>query len=236
MLRKLEFLTADNAQRRAQDNTQVEPERACFKIMQVHAQADEHFLHGVGVAVVERRLRRQPGAHQVNKLILGRNGHYLVDVILALRSRTYERHVALKHVPQLWQLVKMVLAQEALRNGRAGAAVARSEAGRRFNAAHRTELVYRKRPSAVTYAFLGEYHRPVLLPLQHNINDKEQRRQHDQAYKGRRKVEGPLNGPLRGAHGVAPAHGKVCFFAVYGVHFYLFFLIYNPKIRKLLQR
>ena len=109
---KSEFPTFHNRQHRSPDNLHVAPERARCQILQIHVQTREHLLHGVGIAVVERSLRRQPRAYLVELGVIGVMLHNLVDENLSFRAVADERHIATEYVPELWELVQMIVAEE----------------------------------------------------------------------------------------------------------------------------
>ena len=67
-----------------------------FQIEQVVTQAAEHLIDRVRIAIVERGVR-------------GHTRTDLVDIELALRTRTDKSHIADKYIPQLGQLVQMML-------------------------------------------------------------------------------------------------------------------------------
>lgn len=88
-----------------------------LKVVDVHFESAEHLCHGVGISVVECRLRCESGAHLVDDRIAVGVLHYLVDEVLTFRAGAYERHIAFENIPQLWQFVEMVVAQESLKTG-----------------------------------------------------------------------------------------------------------------------
>ena len=81
------------------------------EIVEVEVKASQHLLHGVGISVVDGSPRGQPRPHEVDVLIVRVVGHDLADVTFALRTRPHERHVTHEDVPQLWQLVQVMVAQ-----------------------------------------------------------------------------------------------------------------------------
>ena len=56
--RKLKFLTARNLKERAGQNARVHPPRAVLQIVQVEFQAFKHLFDAVGIAIIQRCIRR----------------------------------------------------------------------------------------------------------------------------------------------------------------------------------
>lgn len=81
-----------------------------LKVIEVVLQSLQHLLHRVGVAVVESGITCHAWAHLVELFVAVVVLHDPVNEILSLRTIADERHVADQNIPQLWQLVKMVIA------------------------------------------------------------------------------------------------------------------------------
>ena len=97
-----------------------------LKVEEVVVKAAQHLLHGVGIAIVKRGIACHARSYLIEKGVTRVVHHYLVNVILALGSIAYERHVAAEHVPQLWQLVKVVRTDEASHLSKARVVIATS--------------------------------------------------------------------------------------------------------------
>src|SRR3712207_5708329 len=83
-----------------------------LQIVKVELQSAQHLLHRVGIAIVERGVGSNAWPNLIEERVALVVLHNLVDVELAFGSWSDESHVATENVPQLWQLVKMVVAQE----------------------------------------------------------------------------------------------------------------------------
>ena len=83
-------------------------------------QTAQHLVHRVGIAVVECGFRSESGPHSEDILVVFVLSHNLVNEELTLRTRSDKRHITTEDIPQLWQLVEMMLAKEAFRRGGVG--------------------------------------------------------------------------------------------------------------------
>ena len=202
-----EFLPREYGEHGQEDDFRVEPQRAVVQVVQVHAQPFEHLLHRVRVAVVERGGREQAGTQLVEQRVGGVDVHDLVHEEPALGARADEAHLALEHVPQLRELVQMVLAQETPHAGQPP--VVRTAAQRRTAVGfrrgdHGTELVQREGLPMIAHTLLSENGLAAVLPLDGGVDDEEQRREDGHADDARHDVQHPL-GAAGGRGHDAPA-------------------------------
>ena len=107
-----EFLSEDNVDEGEEDNFDVEPPRSVFQIFQIHLQTLQHLFHGVGIAVVDGCHRRDARTNLVETFVSRIVLHNLVDIELSFRTWPNKRHVTNQHVPELWQFIKVMVAQE----------------------------------------------------------------------------------------------------------------------------
>lgn len=175
-----------------------------FQIIQVEVEPPQHLFHGVGIAIIERGIRGHAGPNLIEELIAGVALHNLVDVVLALRPGADERHVALQHIPQLGQLVEMMVAQEPADVRHALVLLVTKEHRAVFLGihAHGAELVNDERTPKAADAFLLEDGWPAVLALHENIAYQHQRREYHQAHTRREKVGEALDVPLHLVHSV----------------------------------
>ena len=101
----------------------VEQKRDVFDVEQVVAHTFEHLVDIGGIAVFDHSPRGDAGAHLVEDDVGGVARHDGVDEKLALGPWSDERHVAAKHVPELWELVEAVFTQEGAEGRDAAVAV-----------------------------------------------------------------------------------------------------------------
>ena len=98
------------------------------QVVEVEIEAGQHFLQGVGISVVEGRVARDPGTDLIEVPVSWIALHDTVYVELPLRAVSDEGHVPPEDVPELWKLVKVMLAQEFAHAGQARVVVAGVEA------------------------------------------------------------------------------------------------------------
>ena len=107
-----ELFSRYNLKERHPENLDVEAPRAVLQIKKVVAQAAEHLLDGVGIAVVEGGVRSDSRTDLVEVAITGIALHNLVDVELALGTWTDKGHLATEDVPELGKFVEVVFTKE----------------------------------------------------------------------------------------------------------------------------
>ena len=185
------FLSRNDADEGLKENLQIKKEGVVLEVVKVGFKAREHLLEGCGIAVVQGGVGRHARAHLVEVLVARINGHNLVDEVFALRSRAYKRHVAYENVPQLGQLVEVVVAKEASDTREAvfvlfDAELRRSLLGVDFHAA---EFIDEKRPSTFSDALLAVDGRAAVLALDGYVAKEHQRREYHEAEERYEPVE-----------------------------------------------
>lgn len=177
------FLSRNDADEGLKENLQIEKERPVLEVVKVGFKACEHLLEGCGVAVVQGGIGRHARAHLVEVLVAWVNGHNLIYKVFALRSRPYKCHVAYENIPQLGQLVEVVVAKKASDTREAvlilfDAELRLSLLGVDFHAA---KFIDEKRPSAFSNALLAVDGRAAVLALDSYVAEEHQRREHHEA-------------------------------------------------------
>ena len=149
-----------------------------LQIEEVVAQAAEHLLDSVGVAVVESGVGGDTRTYLVEVAITGVALHNPVDVEFALRSRSDKGHLAAEDVPELGQFVEMVLTQELADLGHAFvlAAGIQGRACLLGIGLHATELVDVERTTETADTLLLENGRSAVFALDCNVAEQKQRR------------------------------------------------------------
>ena len=159
-----------------------------LQIEEVVAQAAKHLLDGIRVAVIQGGIGRDARTYLVQITVARVTFHDLVDVELALRTGTDERHLADKYIPKLGQLVQMVLAQEfpdLCQTGIGTALIQRRTELLRIQT-HTTELVDVERTAEATDTFLLENGRTAVLMLHGKVTNQKQGRENDQHHNASR--------------------------------------------------
>ena len=134
--------------------------------MQVHAQALHHFVHRVGVSVVEGCGGKQARTQLIEEAVVGIQRHDPVNEKATLRTRAHEAHIALEYVPKLGKFIKMVLSQEFSHVGQALVIFhAKHRPVGLGHDCHRAELVEDERLATEAYALLLENGRPFVFAL-----------------------------------------------------------------------
>ena len=173
-----------------------------FQIEQVVTQAAEHLIDRVRIPIVERGVRGHPRTDLVQETIAGIAFHDLVNVELALRTGADEGHVADEDVPQLRQLVQMMLAQELAHTGHAGIRTSLVKGRTKLLSVqtHATELIDVERAAETANPLLPENGRTAILAPYGDVADQEQRGEYDQGDKGQKAVPYTLHVTLEGVH------------------------------------
>ena len=108
-----EFSSGDDFVESEPENFDVHGEGAVLEVVEVKFESSQHFLHGIRVAVVECGVGGDAGAHavefRVSRVVL----HDLFDVEGSFRAWSDESHVSDEDVPELWQFIQVVRAEEA---------------------------------------------------------------------------------------------------------------------------
>ena len=177
------FLSRNDADEGLKEYLQIKKEGVVLEVVKVGFKAREHILEGCGVAVVQGGVGCHARAHLVEVLVARVNGYNLIYKVFALRSRPYKCHVAYENIPQLGQLVEVVVAKGASDTREAvfvlfDAELRRSLLGVDFHAA---EFIDEKRPSAFSDALLSVDGGAAILALDGYVAEEHQRREHDEA-------------------------------------------------------
>ena len=202
---ELEFLAEDDVHEGHRQYLEVEPPGTVFQVEQVVAQATEHLLEGVRVAVVQGGVGRDARTDLIEIAVAGVALHDLVDVEFAFGARADEGHLSDEHVPQLGQFVQMVLAQELADFCQTGVGTALVQGGTGFLRvqAHAAELVDVEGTSEPPDAFLLEDGGAAVLVPDGYVADQEQGREDDQGDGGQQAVAATLHVPFEAVHAVA---------------------------------
>ena len=191
-----EFFPEDDAEKGFCQHLAIESPRAVPQVVEVVFEASQHFLHRVGVAVVECCIRGYARTYLIEVDIPFVVFEYLVDVEFALRSRADECHVAGKDVPELRQLVQMMRPQEAPDTGQTRVFIAAAVAQLRAHGfgveAHRSEFVYVEGFAKASDAFLPEDCRSAVFAAHGDIAHEEQRAEGKHQQEGRDAVDYPF--------------------------------------------
>lgn len=134
----------------------VEKTGTVVEIFYIHVEAAQHLFHRIGVAVMQSGIRRYSRTQLKNLKIACVVLKDFVNIIFPFRTRPDKAHVAFQHVPQLWQLVKVMTAQEAADVGEALVAFHLKQLRLAVLSvdAHAAELIYVKGMSVAAYALL----------------------------------------------------------------------------------
>ena len=108
LLVSLEPLAKHDMEEGGDENLDVGPQTLVLQIVEVVVEAAQHLFHGVGVAVVQSGIGSNSGANGIEFGIARIVLHNLVDIEFAFGTVANESHVALEHIPQLWQFVEVM--------------------------------------------------------------------------------------------------------------------------------
>ena len=198
----LEFLPERYVQERLHQYLEIEPPRAVLQIEQVVAQATKHLLQRVRIAVIERGVRGHTRTDLVQVTIAGITFHDLVDVELSFRTGADKRHITDENIPQLGQLIQMMLTQELAHTGHAGVSTSLVKSRTEFLSVqtHATELIDVERATETTDTLLLENGRTAILAPYGDVTDQAQRGEYDQGDKGQKAIPYTLHVTLEGVH------------------------------------
>ena len=167
------------------DYLQIHPQSACLEILKIHVKTTKHLLHGICVSIFYSCQRRYPWTRAEQQTIIWIVLHNLIDEKLSLRAITYERHISLEHIPQLWKFIHMMTSEFASEIRKAHIIV-------RFQLRHTIllgihdhcpELVYPERLASPTDTFLTVQSRSRIKDfLQHDYNQKDGRKNYDKSH------------------------------------------------------
>ena len=173
----LELLSEHDVAEGLGEDLGIKPPGTVLQIVEVELQSSQHLLHGVGVAVVERGVGGHARSNLVEERIAFVVLHDLVDVELALRAGTDERHVADEHIPELGQFVEVVVTEEHADLGHAGVLLMGEELRPVLLGihSHGAELIDVERPSEPSDSLLLEDGGSPVLPFHQVVADGEER-------------------------------------------------------------
>lgn len=146
-----------------------------LQIVKVELKAAEHLLHGIGVAIVERRIRGYTRTNLIQTAIARIVLHNLVDVVFALWSWSDKGHVTDKDVVELGQFIKMVNAEESTHLRKAVVFLVLEKLWTVLLSVHThtAELVDVEWAAKPADTLLLEYGRTAIFHLHRNIADEE---------------------------------------------------------------
>jgi hypothetical protein len=147
--------------------------------MKVELEPQEHFFHRVSVSVVYRSVAGHSRPYGIQTIVTAVVLHYLIDEILALRTRPDERHIASQHIPELRQFVKMVCSEPCANACEAFVAVKLEQMRTIILCVwfHRAEFQYVERLAMHAYSLLPVYFRAMIFTLYEYVEDKKQWRE-----------------------------------------------------------
>ena len=153
-----------------------------LQIIEVKLQSAKHLLHGVGVSIVERGVGCHPRTNLVETRIASIMLHDLVDVELALRTRTDERHVSDEDIPKLGQLIEVMCSQKLPHLGEARVATYLQQVGTILLGIHphATKLVDEERLAMQSDALLLVDDRQAILHADGKSYHQAYRREYHQ--------------------------------------------------------
>lgn len=171
-----ELFSRYNLKERHPKNLDVKSPGAVLQIEEIVAQAAEHLLDGIGIAVVEGGVGGDPRTDLVEVAITGIALHDLVDVELALGTGTDKGHLATEDVPELRKLVEVVFTKELADLGHAFVLAARIQGGTCLFGIelHAAELVDVERATETADALLLENGGTAVFALDSNVTEQKQ--------------------------------------------------------------
>ncbi len=158
-----------------------------FKVIEVEFEPTKHLLRRIRIAIIKRGIRRDARANLIQERIARILAHNLLNIEATLRPRTDKGHIAAQDVPQLGQLVQMMLAQEAAyaRQTRILPPTTKLRTGGFGVIVHAAKLIHGKGAAIASDArLLEESGRTIVKPHcqvagQHNRRKKQQAKERD---------------------------------------------------------
>lgn len=214
----LELLPKYNSKERHPKNLEVEAPGTVLQIEEVVAQAAEHLLDGVGIAIVEGGVGSDTRTDLVEVAITGIALHNLVDVELALGTRADKGHLPAEDVPKLGKLVEVVLTQELADLGHAFVLAARIQGGTCLFGIelHAAELVDVERTAETADALLLENGGTAVFALDSNVAEQKQGGKDNHGDQGSQTVNNTLGVAFETIHSVGDE--VVIFFNVFKIY------------------
>lgn len=214
----LELLPKYNSKERHPKNLEVEAPGTVLQIEEVVAQAAEHLLDGVGIAIVEGGVGSDTRTDLVEVAITGIALHNLVDVELALGTGTDKGHLATEDVPELGKLVEVVLTKELADLGHAFVLAAGIQGGTCLFGIelHAAKLVDVERATETADALLLENGRTAVFALDSNVAEQKQGGKDNHGDQGGQTVNNTLGVAFETIHSVGDE--VVIFFNVFRIY------------------
>lgn len=214
----LELLPKYNSKERHPKNFEVEAPGTVLQIKKIVAQATEHLLDGVGIAVVEGGVGGDTRTDLVEVAITGIALHNLVDVEFALGTWTDKGHLATENVPKLGKLVEVVLTQELADLGHAFVLAAGIQGGTCLFGIelHAAELVDVERTAETADALLLENGGTAVFALDSNVAEQKQGGKDNHGDQGGQTVNNTLGVAFETIHSVGDE--VVIFFNVFKIY------------------
>ena len=153
-----------------------------FKVIEVKLEPTKHLLRRIRIAIIKRGIRRDARADLIQERIARILAYNLLNIEATLRPRTDKGHIAAQDVPQLGQLVQVMLTQEATyaRQTRVFAPTTKLRAGCFGVDMHAAKLIHGKGAAIAADArLLEESGRAIVKPHgqvagQHNRRKEQQ--------------------------------------------------------------
>lgn len=158
-----------------------------LQVIKIKFEPAQHLLRRIRIAIIERRIRRYARPDLIQKRVARISANDLFNIEATLRTRTDKSHIAAQDIPQLRQLVQMMLAQEAAyaRQARVFAPTTKLRAARFGVIVHAAKLIHGKGAAVAADArLLEEGGRAIVKPhgkiaSQHNRRKKQQAKERD---------------------------------------------------------
>lgn len=158
-----------------------------FKVIEVELEPAQHLLRRIRIAIIKRGIRRDARADLIQERIALILAHNLLNIEASLGPRTDKGHIAAQDVPQLGQLIQMMLTQEAAYARQTGIfpPTTKLRAGRFGVIVHAAKLIHGKGAAVTADArLLEEGGRAIVKPhgkiaSQHNRRKKQQAKERD---------------------------------------------------------
>lgn len=200
----LELLPKYNSKERHPKNLEVEAPGTVLQIKKIVAQATEHLLDGVGIAIVEGGVGSDTRTDLVEVAITGIALHNLVDVELALGTRADKGHLPAEDVPKLGKLVEVVLTKELADLGHAFVLAAGIQGGTCLFGIelHAAELVDVERATETADALLLENGGTAVFALDSNVAEQKQGGKDNHGDQGGQTVNNTLGVAFETIHSV----------------------------------
>lgn len=214
----LEFFSRYNLKERHPEDFDVKSPRTVLQVEEIVTQAAEHFLDGVGIAVVEGGVGGDTRTDLVEVAITGIALHNLVDVELALGTGTDKGHLAAEDVPELGKLVEVVFTKELADLGHAFVLAAGIQGGTCLFGIelHAAELIDVERTTETADTLLLENGGTAVFALDGNVAEQKQGGKDNHGDQGGQTVNNTLGVAFETIHSVGDE--VVIFFNVFKIY------------------